>query len=66
MDIIGKEYIVAYILMLIFNIWYILDKRKQLKDENYDYNPMDYVRLYEAYASFFFIIILLVLSICSD
>lgn len=63
---IGKEYIMLYILVLVFDIWYIWNKRKQLKDENCDYNPMDYTRLYQAYASFFFITILLILSICSD
>lgn len=57
---IGKEYIILYILVLVFDIWYILKKKKQMKEDN---NPMDYVRLYQAYASFFFITILLILSI---
>ncbi len=31
---IGKEYIIAYILMLILNILYLRDKRKQIKKDN--------------------------------
>ena len=58
---IGKEYIIAYILMLILNILYLRDKRKQIKKENS--NPMNYLRLFQSYASLILISILLLLSI---
>ncbi|GEM_PF-734010 len=58
---IGKEYIIAYILMLILNILYLRDKRKQIKKDNS--NPMNYLRLFQSYASLILISILLLLSI---
>ena len=58
---IGKEYIMAYILMLILNILYLRDKRKQIKKDNS--NPMNYLRLFQSYASLILISILLLLSI---
>lgn len=60
---IGKEYIIAYILMLILNILYLRDKRKQIKKDNS--NPMNYLRLFQSYASLILISILLLLSIFS-
>ena len=58
---IGKEYIIAYILMLILNILYLRDKRKQIKKDNS--NPMNYLRLFQSYASLILVSILLLLSI---
>ena len=58
---IGKEYIIAYILMLILNILYLRDKRKQIKKDNS--NPINYLRLFQSYASLILISILLLLSI---
>ncbi len=60
---IGKEYIIVYILMLILNILYLRDKRKQIKKDNS--NPMNYLRLFQSYASLILISILLLLSIFS-